>query len=104
LIENAIRHTPQNGTIEINVTDLDERVKVSVTDNGVGIAPDEITYIFDARYQASNTERDASAHVGLGLAISQKLVTLLGSSLTVTSELGSGTQFSFCLPPVTRVA
>ena len=100
LIENAIRHTPENGKIEIQVSALAEQVQVSVIDTGVGIAPEEIAYIFNARYQASNSERDASAHVGLGLAISEKLVNLLGSKLQVTSKLGDGTTFSFCLPPV----
>ena len=100
LLENAIRHTPENGTIDINVTSLLDRITVSVIDSGVGIAPEELAYIFDARYQASNTERDATSHVGLGLAISEKLVVLLGSSLKVSSELGCGTTFSFELPPV----
>lgn len=100
LLENAIRHTPENGSIEISVSDLKGQVKVCVTDTGIGIAPEEISYIFDARYQASNTERDANSHVGLGLAISQKLVVLLGSKLSVKSELGCGTTFSFCLVPV----
>jgi signal transduction histidine kinase len=100
LIENAIRHTPKNGSIEISVSDLKGQVEVCVTDTGIGIAPEEISYIFDARYQASNTERDANSHVGLGLAISQKLVVLLGSKLSVKSELGCGTTFSFCLMPV----
>jgi signal transduction histidine kinase len=101
LLENAIRHTPENGKIDIQVMVADDRIKVSVIDSGIGIASEELAYIFDARYQASNTERDATSHVGLGLAISQKLVVLLGSTLSVTSELGCGTTFSFCLPPVT---
>ena len=100
LIENAIRHTPENGNIEIKVLSLNNQIQVSVIDSGIGIAPEELAYIFDARYQASNSERDATAHVGLGLAISQKLVVLLGSNLNVSSELGCGTTFSFGLPPV----
>lgn len=100
LLENAIRHTPENGNINIKVLSIDSKIQVSVIDSGIGIAPEELAYIFDARYQASNTERDASSHVGLGLAISQRLVILLGSTLKVSSELGSGTTFSFGLPPV----
>lgn len=97
LLENAIRHTPQNGNIDIKVTLLEGQIQVSVIDTGIGIAKEELAFIFDARYQASNTERDATSHVGLGLAISQKLVALLGSTLDVSSELGNGTTFSFRL-------
>lgn len=100
LLENAIRHTPENGKIEIGVNMMQDKIQISVVDSGVGIAKEELAYIFDARYQASNTERDANSHVGLGLAISQKLVNVLGSNLTVESELGHGTSFSFSLSPV----
>ena len=55
----------------------------------------EIAFIFDARYQASNSESDNNVHVGLGLAISKKLMALLDSEISVQSELGKGTCFSF---------
>lgn len=97
LLENAIRHTNDGGKVDIQVTVLNSHIEVGVCDTGVGIAHEELAYIFDARYQASNSERDASSHVGLGLAISQKLLLLLGSSLSVSSELGIGTTFSFPL-------
>lgn len=95
LLENAIRHTPKNGKFDIKISDLAGQVGVSMIDTGI-----EISCVFDARYQASNTDRDASLHVGLGLATSQKLVVLLGSNLTVSSELGCGTSFSFSLSTV----
>ena len=97
LIDNAIRHTPENGSIELSVYNIGDRVGVSVIDSGIGIAKEELEHIFDARYQASNSERDACTHVGLGLAISQKLIALFNSKLEVESELGCGTSFSFTL-------
>lgn len=97
LIDNAIRHTPDNGRVELKAYVTEDRVGVSVTDSGIGIAKEELAHIFDARYQASNSERDASTHVGLGLAISQKLIALFESQLEVQSELGCGTSFSFSL-------
>lgn len=97
LIENAIRHTPEHGRIDICVSDAKDRVGVSVIDTGVGIAKDELERIFDARYQASNTKRDSNIHVGLGLAISQKLVALFDTRLQVKSALGKGTSFYFTL-------
>lgn len=98
LIENAIRHTDINGKIVITVTKLSSQVKVSVTDNGSGISKEDIAYIFDARYRASNAIEDNTQHTGLGLAISQKLSKVLNSELIVKSELGHGSSFSLSIP------
>lgn len=98
LLENAIRHTDFDGEIVITVTQLSSQVKVSVTDNGSGISKEDIAYIFDARYRASNAIEDNTQHTGLGLAISQKLSQVLNSELMVKSELGTGTCFSLSVP------
>jgi signal transduction histidine kinase len=101
LIENAIRHTQENGVITLSVNMLKEQknqLRIDIRDTGTGINRNEIAHIFDARYRASNAQEDKSTHVGLGLAISQKLVALLNSELRVESELGKGTCFSFSLP------
>jgi signal transduction histidine kinase len=101
LIENAIRHTPENGNININVIESDKYLTIEVKDSGVGISERELNHIFKARYQASNSEEDSAIHAGLGLAICQKLMTLLDSKLEVSSELGKGTSFRFSLVQVT---
>lgn len=95
LIANAIRHTQPNGSIDLKVTIFDEKLRVDISDTGVGISDKEIAFIFDARYQASNTEKGSLSHVGLGLAICKKLMALLNSDLRVESRLGHGTCFSF---------
>jgi len=97
LLENAIRHTEPQGEISINVTKLTDQVKIAVTDNGSGISKEDIAYIFDARYRASNAIEDSNPHAGLGLAISQKLSHILHSKLEVASELGQGTCFSLSI-------
>ena len=95
LIENAIRHTSDNGKIILTAkVSSSDKVVIEVTDNGTGIAKKEIPYIFDPRYRASNSMEDTNKHGGLGLAISQKLVALLSSKLSVESQLGIGTTFS----------
>ncbi|MDF2177783.1 HAMP domain-containing sensor histidine kinase [Aliiglaciecola sp. CAU 1673] len=99
LLENAIRHTPKGGQITLRAAFQGERVRVDVQDTGQGISQQELAYIFNARYQASNTRSDKVKHVGLGLAISKKLMALLDSELTVQSEVGKGTCFSFELHP-----
>ncbi|NQZ27669.1 MAG: HAMP domain-containing histidine kinase [Colwellia sp.] len=98
LLENAIRHTDLGGEIVVTVAQLRTQVKVSVTDNGSGISKEDIAYIFDARYRASNAIEDNIQHTGLGLAISQKLSQVLNSELMVKSELGNGSSFSLSLP------
>ena len=98
LLENAIRHTDIGGNIVMTVTQLATQVKVSVTDNGSGISKEDIAYIFDARYRASNAIEDNTQHAGLGLAISQKLSQVIKSELMVKSELGNGSSFSLSIP------
>jgi len=98
LLENAIRHTDNGGNIVMTVTQLSTHVKVRVTDNGSGISKEDIAYIFDARYRASNAIEDNSQHAGLGLAISQKLSQVINSELMVKSELGNGSSFSLSIP------
>jgi signal transduction histidine kinase len=98
LLENAIRHTDIGGEIVMTVAQKATEVKVSVTDNGSGISKEDIAYIFDARYRASNAIEDNTQHTGLGLAISQKLSQVINSELLVKSELGNGSSFSLSIP------
>lgn len=100
LLENAIRHTAEKGEVIVQVLQLTEKVKISVTDNGTGISKEDISYIFDARYRASNASEDNTPHAGLGLAISQKLSRILNSELIVASTLGQGSSFSLSLQHV----
>jgi signal transduction histidine kinase len=94
LLENAIRHTDVGGTIKVNAEQMEGNIKIKVSDNGSGIAKEDIAYIFEARYRGSNAVEDNTQHTGLGLAISQKLSHVLNSELKVSSELGKGTSFS----------
>lgn len=95
ILDNALRHTPENGSIQISVSKLDNMIRIEVHDSGIGISNDEIKFIFDPRYQAKNSKKDNLVHAGLGLAISQRLMFILGSKLSVESELGKGSCFSF---------
>jgi signal transduction histidine kinase len=99
LIENALRHTPENGEIAIAIKEhsnaKDNQCLISVKDNGTGIKAEEVAYIFDARYRASNAIQSKGQHTGLGLAITKRLLELLQSEISVKSELGQGTTFAF---------
>lgn len=100
LIDNAIRHTKPDGSISIKLSEYQSNLLVEVQDTGIGISEGELSSIFNARYQATNNKDDSQLHAGLGLAICQKLMTLLDSHLEVSSELGVGTQFSFVLKQI----
>ncbi|WP_111979212.1 sensor histidine kinase [Algibacillus agarilyticus] len=101
IIDNAIRHTPEHGQISIQVTEVtgqgQSQLKIDIVDTGIGISEQDIAYIFDARYRASNTQGKKDHNAGLGLAITKKLVNLLNSDIAVSSEPGQGTCFSFYL-------
>lgn len=95
LIENAIRHTACGGEINIFIEEQKEQCLIKISDNGTGIKTEELSYIFDTRYRATNAIQSEEKHTGLGLAITKKLLELLKSEIYVTSELGKGTEFSF---------
>jgi signal transduction histidine kinase/HAMP domain-containing protein len=99
LIGNAVKFTPNRGqvTMTVNAT-KDEWLQVSITDTGPGIPPEETGKIFDEFYQMSRPGRDKSKGVGLGLAISKKLVEMHGGKIMVESVVGRGSHFSFTVP------
>lgn len=94
LIDNALRHTPENGTIVLEITHKNDFLAITVTDSGSGINAKELAYIFDARFRASNALGKNNKHAGLGLAICKRLCQLLNGELTVESDLGNGCKFS----------
>ncbi|MFC3032268.1 sensor histidine kinase [Pseudoalteromonas fenneropenaei] len=97
LLDNALRHTPKQGKIEITVTATHTHTKLCVIDSGIGIAPADLPHVFKTSYQASNSNAQSGINAGLGLAICAELCRLLAIELSVNSELGTGTQFSLLL-------
>ncbi|MBV8306387.1 MAG: response regulator [Gammaproteobacteria bacterium] len=98
LLSNAIKYTPSGGSVVLRASRKGEAVQVEVADTGVGIAADQIAYIYDEFYQVgvpTNTARDG---YGLGLSIVQRLVRLLNLRLEVSSEPGTGSVSSLLLP------
>ena len=96
LIDNALRHTPNGGSVTIHVEPLaTQRLAIHVQDTGCGIPKTDMPYIFEARYRASNATGEKHQHGGFGLAICQGLLALLHSELHVTSSEGKGSDFWF---------
>jgi signal transduction histidine kinase/HAMP domain-containing protein len=99
LIGNAVKFTPRRGSVSMAVHSLpDAWLQVCVDDTGPGIPPEEANRIFDEFYQMSQPGRDKSKGVGLGLAISKKLVEMHGGKIEVESIVGRGSSFSFTIP------
>jgi signal transduction histidine kinase len=98
LLSNALKFTGKGGRVEISAERQDERVRVSVSDTGVGIAPEDVDRLFDKYEQTRSRATRGEKGTGLGLYITKQLVELHGSEITVNSELGKGSTFSFTLP------
>jgi GAF domain-containing protein len=97
LLSNALKFTPEGGRIDVRAALQNGAAEISVTDTGVGIAPQDQAAVFDEFRQVGSAAKKAEG-TGLGLAISRKFVELHGGRMWVTSELGKGSTFAFTLP------
>ncbi|GCE46935.1 signal transduction histidine kinase [Thermosporothrix hazakensis] len=99
LISNALKFTETGGvTIRCHCMSNNERVRVLVSDTGIGISPAALHYIFEAFRQADGSTTRKFGGTGLGLTIAKKLIELQGGEMTVESIPGQGSTFSFTLP------
>ena len=97
LVVNALKFTAE-GSVRLSARPLDGGVEVAIADTGIGIAPDAIPIIFQAFRQADGSASRSYGGVGLGLYIVQRLVELLGGTISVESEPGRGSTFRVWLP------
>ncbi len=97
LIMNAIRYGRDGGFIKVSIDDLEDKILVEVSDNGVGIKPEDQARIFDRFYRVDRSRSRASGGTGLGLSIVKHILEAHGESISVRSHLGEGTVFSFTL-------
>jgi signal transduction histidine kinase len=98
LLENAIRHTPEHGTVSVAVGTTDSRVHVSIADTAPGIPGSELDRIFDRFHRRDPSRARATGGAGLGLTIAKQLVEAHGGSIAVNSTEGQGSTFTFELP------
>jgi signal transduction histidine kinase len=95
LMGNALKFTPELGTVSLRAAPQGTQVVFLVVDSGPGISPADIEHLFDSFWQARQNDRRG---VGLGLAIAKGLVEAHGGKIWVESTLGAGSTFSFTLP------
>ena len=100
LVANALKFTPEGGTVRVTVGDGDKGAEIRVRDTGIGIPKAKLPHVFDRFYQVRGTARQEHEGTGLGLALAKELVELHGGTLEAASEgePGFGTEFRVMLP------
>ncbi len=98
LLSNALRHTPAHGEVRLSATTSGETLEIRVSDNGRGIAPEDLPHVFERFYRADRSRTRGSGGSGLGLAIARSIVANHGGTLSAESTLGHGTTIVIRLP------
>ncbi len=98
LIDNAIRHTPEDGTVKVTLTTELSYAKIAVEDTGFGIPQDDLPYVFERFYKADKARTRSKGGTGLGLAIARNIVEAHEGNIKVESVEKEGTIFTFYLP------
>ncbi|WP_431210102.1 ATP-binding protein [Puia sp. P3] len=98
LLSNALKYTPSGGRVGLSLADEGGQVRIVVRDTGCGIAGDISSRLFDAFYQADNTEKASQTGFGIGLYVSRRLAVAHGGELSYVSTEGLGSIFTLVLP------
>lgn len=104
LIENAINYTPQNGEVHLKAYVENSYVLVSIQDNGIGIAEEDLLHIFERFYRADKSRASNTGGTGLGLAIVKKVIEQHHGTISVQSEPNKGSLFTIRLPQIEAVS
>ncbi len=98
LISNSIKYTGPNGNVTISLSRDSDRLIGTVADTGIGIDEGDIPHIFDEFYRAKNAKSIERHGTGLGLSIVKRILSKYKGSISVESELGKGSKFTFEIP------
>jgi signal transduction histidine kinase/DNA-binding response OmpR family regulator len=98
LISNAFTYSYAEGVITLNVNKADDKLYVTVNDTGQGIHTEDLPMIFDRFYQSENNNTTARGGAGIGLALSKEYIRLFSGDISVKSDWGKGSEFTFWLP------
>jgi signal transduction histidine kinase len=99
LVDNALRHTPAGGSIELLARGEDGHVELGVKDSGCGIGPEDLPRVFDRFFRADPSRSTGTGGTGLGLAIVKSIAEMHGGSAAVHSDPGRGTTVLLRLRP-----
>ena len=98
LIDNALRHTHEGGSVTLQAAVAKDKLQVAVRDTGVGISEEDLPFVFERFYKADKARTRGQAGTGLGLAIAKHIVEAHGGEISVNSRKGKGTTFRFSIP------
>lgn len=98
LLDNAIKYTPPQGAIALELAVKPRRITIKVKDTGIGIPTSDLPYIFDRFYRVDKARTRETGGFGLGLAIAQQIIQAHNGRITVESQPETGTKFEVCLP------
>jgi signal transduction histidine kinase len=98
LLSNAVQYTSQGGTLSVSLEKEDDKAVIQVRDTGIGIAPEDLPFIFDYLFRADPSRSRHTGGSGIGLSIVQKIVWEHGGEVTVQSQPGEGSVFTVKLP------
>jgi len=101
LVSNAIRYTPEGGTVRVSLQPEDGRVHLVVSDTGIGIPAESLPRIFDEFYRAPNAVEAEPRGTGMGMAIVRRIVELHGGTIHLESTVGKGTTVRVTIPTAT---
>ncbi|HAV78777.1 MAG TPA: two-component sensor histidine kinase [Anaerolineae bacterium] len=97
ILENALRHTPENGLIILSAKQVGEKVELAIQDSGPGLPPDEVERIFERFYRADSSRQRDNGGAGLGLAIAKSIVQAHNGQLSAESDPGKGLKVKILL-------
>ena len=98
LISNALKFSPQGGEITVSVKELKDKLKINISDTGIGIPEKDLPHVFEKFYRADNASSEAIGGTGLGLGIVKYIVEFHRGEIKAESKLKKGSTFSFTLP------
>lgn len=104
LLSNAIKFTPEEGKVEVRLESVGDEAQIQIIDNGIGIEPDFLPYVFDRFRQADSSTTRSYGGLGLGLAIVRHLVEQHGGKVYAENNPGEGAKFTVALPLAQRNA
>jgi heavy metal sensor kinase len=98
LLDNAVKYTPENGSVRLSVKAVDGHALLEVSDTGIGISPDALPHVFERFYRVDQTSLASAESTGLGLAIVKSICTAHGAQIEAQSDLGKGSRFCVKIP------
>ena len=98
VLGNAVKYTPADGKIIFSIFEQDNTIVIEITDTGYGLAPEDLSHVFEKFYRSNNPQVAGQTGSGLGLAIAAEIVHLHNGEIEVQSKLGEGSQFTIKIP------